>query len=275
VDAAGRAVALPEVGSRRVTIVEEQGRTVAALIHDPAVLEDPALTAALAEAAALASSNAGLQAEVRDQLAELDASRRRLLAAADDERRRLEQRLRETTERGLEELLPELRGAERAALDPEQRQALIRIREQLGQSLADLRRLAAGLHPRELSQGGLAAALQALAARSPVEVELELAVPDGLPPEVERAAYFVCSESLANVVKHAAASRAVVAVAAADGRLRVEVADDGRGGASLDRGSGLRGLADRVEALRGMLLIDNPPGKGTRVVCELPLRESP
>jgi signal transduction histidine kinase len=258
-----------------VTIVEEHGRTVAALIHDAAVVEDPALTMALAEAAALASSNAGLQAEVRDQLAELDMSRRRLLAAADDERRRLEQRLRETTERRLTELLPELRGAERAAADPAQRQALTRIREQLEHSLADLRRLAAGLHPRELSEGGLAAALGALAARSPLTVDLELALPDVLSPEVERAAYFVCSESLTNVVKHAAASRAVVAVAAAGGRLRVEVADDGRGGASLDRGSGLRGLADRVEALRGMLLVESPPGKGTRVVCELPLKGSP
>jgi signal transduction histidine kinase len=272
VDAAGRAVALPEAGSRRVSIVEEHGRTVAALIHDAAVLEDPALTMALAEAAALASSNAGLQAEVRDQLAELEASRRRLLSAADDERRRLEQRLRETTERRLTELLPEVRGAERAASDPEQRQALIRIREQLVQSLADVRRLAAGLHPRELSEGGLAAALGALAARSPVEVDLEVALPDVLSPEVERAAYFVCSESLTNVVKYAAASRAVVAVAASGGRLRVEIADDGRGGASLDRGSGLRGLADRVEALRGRLLVESQPGEGTRVVCELPLR---
>ena len=273
VDAAGRAVALPEPGSRRVTVVEEQGRTVAALIHDAAVLEDPALTAALAEAAALASSNAGLQAEVRDQLAELDASRRRLLAAADDERRRLEQRLRETTERRLLALLPDLRAAERAAAaDREQRQALIHIREQLEQSLGDLRRLAAGLHPRELSEGGLAAALRALVARSPIAVDLEVAVPDGLPPEVERAAYFICSESMTNVVKYAAASRVAVAVAASDDRLRVEVADDGRGGASLDRGSGLRGLVDRVEALGGTLLVDSPPGEGTRVVCELPVR---
>ena len=274
VDAAGRAVALPEAGPRRVTIVQEQGRTVAALIHDPAVLEDPALKVALAEAAALASSNAGLQAEVRDQLAELDSSRRRLLAAADDERRRLEHRLRETAERRLTELLPELRGAEDAAPDPGQRQALIRIREQLEQSLADLRRLAGGLHPRELSDGGLAAALRALAARSPVAVDLEVALPDVLSPEVERAAYFVCAESLTNIVKYASATRAVVAVTATGGRLRVEVADDGRGGASLDGGSGLRGLADRVEALRGTLLVESPPGEGTRVVCALPLTGS-
>jgi signal transduction histidine kinase len=236
------------------------------------VLDEPGLAAALSEAARLAAANARLQADVRERIGELQASRRRLLAAADDERRRLERRLQETAERRLTLLATELEDACRAAgADAERAVRLERARAQLDQSLADLRRLAAGLHPRELATGGLAGALHALGSRSPVPVEFRLALPERVPAESERAAYFVCSEGLANVAKYAGASRARVTVAAADGRLRVEVSDDGRGGADPRGGSGLRGLADRVEALGGRLAIESPPGAGTRLVAELPL----
>jgi signal transduction histidine kinase len=270
VDAAGRPLALPPLGSpRRTTVVEH-----AVLIHDAALLDDPRLAAALSEAAQLAGSNARLQAEVRAQIAELQASRRRLLAAADDERRRLEQRLHETAERRLAMLLPELERARRVAVgDPERAARVQRASEQLEHSLADVRRLAAGLHPRELATGGLREAMAALAARSPVPVELDLGLSENLPAEAERTAYFVCSEGLANVAKYANASRARVNVRAVGDRLRVEVADDGRGGAHPAGGSGLRGLADRVEAVGGTLTIDSPAGAGTRVVAELPLTE--
>ena len=268
VDAAGRPLALPPPGSRRRTTAV-QG---AVLVHDPALLDDPGLAAALSEAAQLAGSNARLQAEVRAQIAELQASRRRLLAAADDERRRLEQRLEQTAERRLAMLLPELEEARRvAATDPQRAARVQRVSEQLEHSLADVRRLAAGLHPRELATGGLAGALEALAARSPVPVELALSLPEQLSAEVERTAYFVCSEGLANVAKYAEALRARIAIDRSGERVRVEVSDDGRGGADPGAGSGLRGLADRVEALGGALRIDSPHGAGTRLVAELPL----
>jgi signal transduction histidine kinase len=273
VDAAGRPLTLPPPGSpRRTTVLEHDQRAPAVLIHDPALLDDPGLEAALSEAAHLAGSNARLQAEVRAQIAELEASRRRLLLAVDDERRRLEQRLQETAERRLTRLLPELERARHLAeADPVRAARLQRVSEQLEHSLADVSRLAAGLHPRELATGGLARAVQALAARSPVPVELELELPEHLPAEVERAAYFVCSEGLANVAKYADASRARVTIAPATARLRVEVADDGRGGADPGGGTGLRGLADRVEALGGALTVDSRPRAGTRLLAELPL----
>ena len=273
VDAAGRPLALPAPGSpRRTTVVEGHDGALAVLIHDPALLDDPALAAALSEAAHLAGSNARLQAEVRAQIVELQASRRRLLAAADDERRRLEQRLQETAERRLAMLLPELARARRfAGADVERAGRLQRVSEQLEHSLADVRRLAAGLHPRELATRGLAGGLDALASRSPVPVELELSLPEHLAAEAERTAYFVCSEGLANVAKHAGASRARVTVETTGARLRVEVADDGRGGADAGGGTGLRGLADRVEAIGGMLALESPPGAGTHLVAELPL----
>lgn len=245
------------------------------LIHDPALLDDPGLAAALADAAHLAGSNARLQAEVRAQIAELQASRRRLLVAADEERRRLEQRLRETAERRLTRLLPELEHTGcLAGADLQRAARLRRVFEELEHSLADVRRLAAGLHPRELATGGLAGALDALASRSPVPVELWVELPERVSAEVERAAYFVCSEGLANVAKYADASRARVTAASVAARLRVEVADDGRGGADPGGGTGLRGLADRVEVLGGALTVDSRPGAGTRVVAELPLTGS-
>jgi signal transduction histidine kinase len=273
VDAAGRPVALPAPESaRRTTAIQHGGEPIALLIHDEALLDDPALAAALSDAAQLAGANARLQAEVRTQIAELQASRRRMLAAADAERARLEQRLEQTAERRLTTLLPDI-GASRdaAAAEPERAARLERVSDQLEQSLADLRQLAAGLHPRELAEGGLGPALRALAARSPLPIELDLALPGRIPGECERAAYFVCSEGLANVVKYASASRARISVSAAGPWVRVEVWDDGSGGADPARGSGLRGLADRVEALGGALSVDSPRHEGTQLVAELPL----
>jgi signal transduction histidine kinase len=272
VDAEGRPMTLPPPGSPRRTTVQDRGdRASAVLVHDPALLDDPALAAALSEAVDLAGSNARLQAEVRTQIAELQASRRRLLVAADDERRRLEQRLQETAERRLMALLPELERARRAAgADQERAARLQRVAEQLEHAVSDVRRLATGLHPRELAESGLVGALEALASRSPVPVALVLEPPE-LPADVERTAYFICSEGLANIAKYAGASHARVAVSAVGSRLQVTVVDDGRGGANPGRGTGLRGLADRVEALGGSLRIESPPGDGTRLLAELPL----
>jgi signal transduction histidine kinase len=140
----------------------------------------------------------------------------------------------------------------------------------LARARSDLREFARGVHPRILSEGGLRAALRELADRS--SVPTELSVPDTrFPAPVEAAAYFVCSEALANVAKYAAAGHAAVAVVERAGSLVVAVSDDGRGGASLDAGFGLRGLVDRVEALGGRLTLTSPRGEGTRLVAELPI----
>ena len=270
VNAAGRPLDMTTNPGRRITPIALDGQPVAALVHDSAVLEDRALLDAVASAARLAASNARLQAEVRAQVGELTASRRRLLRAGDEERRRLEQRLHDSAERRLSGLARELEeSAVRVGAESEARMRVRRAEEHLALTLGELRELAAGLHPRVLSQRGLAGALAVLAERCPVPVDV--AASDlSLPSEIEAAAYFVCSEALANVAKYASASRVAVSVRAEDGRVTVAVVDDGRGGAQIGRGSGLRGLADRVEALGGALRLDSPPGRGTRLEAELP-----
>jgi signal transduction histidine kinase len=272
VDASGQAFELPGDGAdRRVTRIDRGGRPFAALVHDPSVLEDPGLVDAVAAAARLAAANARLQAEVRAQLDEVAASRRRLVRAGDDERRRLEERLREGPERRLAALLERLdRTVEGQQASRETAAKLARAHSQLAQTLGELRELAAGLHPRELAAGGLPAALVSLVERSPAPVRVT-APTERLPPEVEAALYFVCSEALANVAKYASASHVELDVTSADGCVYLEIKDDGVGGADPARGTGLRGLADRIEALGGTFAVASPPGAGTRVTVELPL----
>jgi signal transduction histidine kinase len=270
-DAAGRAVAAPEPGpDRAVTVVERGGERVAALVHDPAVLDDPALLDAVAGAARLEAANSRLQADVRARVAELDASRRRLLEAGDEERSRLERRLHDGAERRLDVLSAMLREASAGSDGDAAREAVERARRQLERTRADLHELAHGLHPRVLSEQGLAGGLRDLAAASPVEVDVA-AEDVALSPAARVTAYFVCAEALANVVKHAGARRARIAVRRNEGRLLVEVEDDGVGGADPDAGSGLRGLADRIEALGGALRVESPPGRGTLLAAEIPL----
>ena len=270
VDATGRPLALPAPGSaRRVTYIDREGEVVAALVHDSAVPEDPVLTDALGTAAGLAALNAQLQADVRDRVADLELSRRRLVRAADDERDRLEERLRETTERHLNEAVPLIEQARALATDGPA-ESLKRAHAQLEGTIEDLRALASGLRQRDMTERGLAAAIASLAEHGPVPVRVSV-TNRRFPAEVERAAYFVCAEALANVAKHAAATQASIRVDATNGTLRLEVSDDGRGGADATRGSGLRGLADRAEALGGVLAIDSRPGQGTRLVAKLPL----
>jgi signal transduction histidine kinase len=254
-----------------VTPIDLDGQRVAALVHDSAVLEDPALLDSVAAATRLAAANARLQAEVRTRVAELTASRLRLVQAGDEERRRLEQRLHDSAERRLADLAAELGQArDRPDAAPEAADRVRRADEHLALTLAELKELAAGLHPRVLAERGLPGALAELAAASPVPVEVAVSF-GRLPEDIEAAAYFVCSEALANVAKYASASHARVTVDARDGLLFVEVADDGRGGAVIGGGSGLRGLADRVDALGGTLSLDSPAGDGTRLAVELPL----
>jgi signal transduction histidine kinase len=271
VDAEGRVLLVPDPGSgRSVTVVEREGQPVAVLVHDPAVLDDPGLLEAVTSAAQLAASNARLQAEVQARVVELEASRRRILAARDDQRRRLERRLREGAERRLGQLAETLRRSRGAASGPRTRDQVARAEAQLVPTLEELRRLAHGLHPGVLSERGLEGALAALARDFPIPVQVMVAG-DQVPSSVAVVAYFVCAEALANVAKHAAASRVAVSVTARDGRVRVEIEDDGVGGADPGRGSGLRGLADRVETVGGTLQVESVPGHGTRLAAEIPL----
>jgi signal transduction histidine kinase len=270
VDDRGRELDLPdEGGDRRVTIVRDGGEPVAVLIHDAGVLADHELVESVAAAARIAVGNARLQADIRGQVEELDASRRRVVEAADAERRRLERQLRERAERRLAELEMILGEAQRRATDGPA-DMLAATQAKLARARSELREFARGVHPRVVSEGGLPAALRELAARSSVPTELR--VPEArFPPAIETAAYFVCSEALANVAKYAGASRAAIDVAQRGDMLVVSVRDDGRGGASIDAGSGLRGLADRVEALGGRLALTSRSGEGTRLAAELPL----
>jgi signal transduction histidine kinase len=270
IDTEGRVLALPDAGSgRSVTVVEREGQPVAALVHDPAVLDDPGLLEAVTSAAQLAAANARLQAEVQARVEELAASRRRILASRDEERRRLERRLYDGAEVRLRDLAGTLRRGHWSASGEQTKKLIARSQEQLTRTLEELRRLAQGLHPRMLSEQGLAAALAALAKDFPLPVDLNVASTQ-LPQRVAVVAYFICAEALANAAKHAAAARVTVAVIASDGRLRVEIADDGVGGADPARGSGLRGLADRVETIGGTLWVESTPGHGTRLAAEIP-----
>ena len=213
-----------------------------------------------------------LDAELRESLEELRASRARIVHAGDAERRRLERDLHDGAQSRLVALALLLRSARtRAKDDPELAGMLDQAQEELQTSLGELRELARGIHPAVLTDRGLEPALNALVTRAPVPVSLEVEAADRLPGPVESAAYFVVSEALTNVAKYARATQATVAVRRRNGRVTVEVADDGVGGADAASGSGLRGLADRVAALDGTLSLDSPAGRGTRLRADIPL----
>jgi signal transduction histidine kinase len=208
--------------------------------------------------------------------AELIASRARVVAAGDQSRRRIERDLHDGAQQRLVSLALELREAE-AMAPPE----LGELRERLAETakgvtgvLDDLHEISRGIHPAILSEGGLGPALKTLARRSAVPVELELGSDRRLPEPVEVAAYFVASEALANAAKHAHATVIHVHLEARDGIARLEIRDDGVGGAKPGRGSGLIGLSDRVEAIGGTVELTSPAGSGTSLLVELPIEGS-
>jgi PAS domain S-box-containing protein len=204
----------------------------------------------------------------------LRASRQRILEAQDAARRRLERNLHDGAQQRLVALALGLRMAQaKASSDPSgTAQLLAGAADELQQAIEELRELARGIHPAVLTDRGLEAALEALAGRSPTPVEIAVSLGEQrLPPQVEAAAYYVVSEALANVAKYAGANGVTVSISREDAHACVEVADDGVGGASPSSGSGLRGLADRVEALEGQLEVLSPPGEGTRVRAQIPV----
>jgi signal transduction histidine kinase len=266
----GRPVTLPDEPDR-VSLIDDDGEPMAALIHDPALRDEPALLDAVRAAACIALRSGRLQAQLRASVEELRGSRARVLEAGRRERQRLERDLHDGAQQRLVALSLNLGMLQtRLGDDPEAAALLVEARGEIAVSLTELRDLARGLHPAVVSAHGLAVALESLAARAPVPVRLSVDLPRRLDESVEVAAYYVVCESLTNVGKHARASAATVAVSQRNGTMAIEVVDDGCGGADTERGTGLRGLADRVEALGGCLRVWTPAGGGTELRAELP-----
>ncbi len=273
VDADGAMVKLPDQDdARSSTFVERDGQPIAVLIHDPVLEHNAELVHSVCAAASLALENERLQAELRARLHDLQASRARLVEATDAERRRIERNLHDGTQQRLVSIAMSL-GLLEAKLPGQATaaQPLVReARDSLALALAELRELTHGMNPPLLVERGLPAALDELCRRAALPTRLELELDRRLPDHVEIAAYFIVSEALTNAAKHSHGSEVRVAVACVRDRLTVEVADDGIGGASARGGTGLGGLADRIEALRGHFTISSPPGRGTTLRAEIP-----
>ena len=271
VDASGAPMVVG--AGQQVTEIERDGRHIAAIVHDRALAEHAETVRAAGAATALLLENQRLDAELRAHIVELRASRARIVEAGDTERRRLERNLHDGAQARLVTLALNLRLGRGGFEDGSPEATLVDAAiDEVRESLNELRELARGIHPPVLSERGLEPALRVLTARVPVPVEFVGGLDGRLPVPVETAAYFVVSEALTNVAKYAEAGQATVRVEHIDGHLLLEVSDDGVGGARVDGGSGLRGLADRVAAVGGALDVESPPGQGTRLRARLPCR---
>jgi signal transduction histidine kinase len=216
----------------------------------------------------------GDRTELEARVAAVEASRAGAVDSADARLRRIERDLHDGAQHRLAYVAMELgRAREKLADDPQGADRLIaEAHEESKKAMVELRDLARGIHPSVLTDRGLDAAVSALAERCPVPVDVDVALDRRPPPAAETAAYYVIAEALTNVGKHAGGTRASVRASYDDGKLVVEVADDGRGGARRAAGSGLEGLAQRVDALDGTLTVDSPAGVGTTIRAELPYR---
>jgi signal transduction histidine kinase len=272
-DEQGGPAELPEVGSERATVeIDVDGRRVGAIIYDATLIADPELVRTAGRVIAIEVDRTGLTAELLASQDALRQSRARIVEAGDRERRRIAQDLHD----GLQVRLVLLAlDAQRLAEHPNDagttREAATSLRAGIDAAAAELRQLVHAVMPALLIERGLAAAAEDLCDRMPVPTRLDLHLDDGaLPEALESTAYFVVAEGLANALKHSGGREFNVRLAQIEGSLIVEVRDDGLGGASVGRGAGLRGLADRVDVLGGRLRIDSPQGGGTHLVAELP-----
>jgi signal transduction histidine kinase len=270
----GIPAAAPGSGTGRAsTPIVRDGKPVAALLHDPVLLRSPERLRAALGATALAIDNERLKSELRAQLHDVQASRTRIVEAADRERRRVERNLHDGAQQRLVGLALTLRLAgRRAEADPALIELLDEAARELDDALAELRELARGIHPAIVTDAGLLGALETLAERPGVPVDLSVALRESLPEHVSVGAYYVAAEALANASKHAGAGRVALHATVADDALHLAVTDDGAGGASARPGSGLEGLADRVSSLGGRLEVDSPVGGGTTIRAEIPIR---
>ena len=271
-DPDGMAITLPAPSAARsLTFIKRDGAHVAALIHDPSLEEEPELLDAVAAALSMSLENAHLHVELRARLEELRGSRARIVESTQDERQRLERNLHDGAQQRLVALsldlglLEEQLAGDRSAMEQ-----IHNARREVAASLDELREIARGIHPAVVTGHGLAVALEQLAAHATVPVRLTVEVPGRLSEAIEVASYYVVAESLTNVSRYAQASKATVDVSRSKSFLLVEITDNGVGGADTEHGSGLRGLADRVEALGGRLRVWSPIGGGTRVQAEIP-----
>jgi signal transduction histidine kinase len=242
------------------------------LIYDEQLDHEPGLVRVASAAASLALDHSRLQAEIEAQLEQVQASRARIVEAGDAERRRLERDLHDGAQQRLVTLSLALGMArDRAAgADPELESLIESASKEAREALIELRELARGIHPAVLTETGLTGAIPALAERSLIATTIVALPAERFPAAVEATAYFVVSEALANVAKHSTAGCAAVAIRKLPGHLVVQVSDEGAGGARPEGGSGLRGLADRVASVGGVLRVDSPPGSGTRLEADIP-----
>ena len=273
VDSAGRPMQLdPAPKGRIATVIEHEGRRVGAIVHDAELAEERDLVRAVGATAALTLENERLDAELRAHVDELRASRARIITAGYAERQRLERDLHDGAQQRLMALGINLRLArDLVTSDTQEAAALLDASlEELNQATRELRELARGIHPAVLTDRGLDAALNGLAGRSPVPVELVQTLAERLPSSVESAVYFVVAEALTNVARYAQAQTVRVTVVRSNGHVDVQVSDDGVGGADPTHGSGLRGLSDRLAALDGRLELTSADGDGTTVKATIP-----
>jgi signal transduction histidine kinase len=276
VDSAGRAAAAPvPAAGRAVTVLGgPDGAPLGLLVHDPGLLDDPGLVSAVTASLRLEVENQRLAGEVERQLGEVRASRARIVAAGDAERRRVERDLHDGAQQrliGLSMELARLRATAERGGDPVLVDELAALGRQLEDTIVELRELARGIVPGILGDAGLPAAIESLALRSPIAVTADVKLAERLPAEVEATAYFVVAEALTNVARHARAGSARVTIRRESEGLRVEVADDGVGGADARGGTGIQGLQDRVGAIDGHLVVESRPGAGTRLIAILPV----
>ncbi len=272
IDELGHPTTLATVPGVALTAIERRGEPIAALVHDPVLLSEPQRLHAAIWAAADMIDTAWVNAELRSQLLDERASRIRIVEAGDRDRRRVERNLHDGAQQRLVGTALTLRVASRKAEgDPAMTELLADAASDLDVALQELRELSRGLHPAIVTDAGLRGGLETLAERPGVPVSLYVDLSERLPDVVEVGAYYLVAEALANAKKHAAAGQVTVRVKIENGWLRVTVSDDGRGGAAASPGSGLEGLADRIGALGGRLIIDSPTGLGTTVAAAIPL----
>jgi signal transduction histidine kinase len=273
VDVDGRTIQVPSADPGvAATLIERDGGRIAAMLHDSSLEEEPELLDAVGAAGRIALENGRLQVELRARITELSESRGRVIEAEQRERRRLERDLHDGAQQRLISISLELgQIASHLEGNPEAGARLEESRKEVARSLEELRDLARGIHPAVVTGHGLGVALESLATRAPIPVELTSGIDgDRFEEGIEVATYYVVAESLANIGKHAAASSAAIELKRVNGELIVEISDDGVGGADGGTGSGLRGLADRVEALDGRLGVRSPSGGGTIVTARIP-----
>ena len=267
VDDAGQPLDLASLGDHVVTEVQDDGRPAAVLVHSATVAEDAELLEGAVAVARLSMGNSRMRLEAEARAIQLADARRRLVEVADEQRRALASELADGADRHLAAVADHLARVE-SPEDPALRETLATLQAETRHARSEVRALLAGIRPLSLESGGLPVALAELGDRAPLPVDVR--TDEGrLSPAVESAIYFVCAEALTNAAKHAAARRVAIEVRRHEDGVVVVVTDDGRGGAD-PAGSGLRGLADRVESLGGVLSVGAAPDGGTRLEARLP-----